>query len=303
MQLLVRRFRARFPTLASFVDKVAADNVGFLASALAWSILTAIIPVIVAILAVGGWVLHSPSAHASLVSRLSTALQGALTRADIDSMVNVSTQHTGLFALIGAAGVVWGASNVGGAVATVFVPIFGVPPRPFLYKKLLDLGMLLAATILLIVILSATAIAGLVDRLSVGWAPPAILPFILATGIAYLAAVVLFAAVYRAFPGNSWKLNRGDIWLGAAVAAALFEAFTFMFPIYARFAHFSHFSAFVFALLVLITWIFCFSFILIAGAEIVAFRTARRSQRRLDQLSDCAAVDSTAAQPVATGEH
>jgi len=72
---------------------------------------------------------------------------------------------TGLLSIIGVLGVLWGGSNVGGAISTVFQPIFHVKGRSFLVEKLIDVGMIIVFTALMLVIIGATAAGALLNRL------------------------------------------------------------------------------------------------------------------------------------------
>jgi uncharacterized BrkB/YihY/UPF0761 family membrane protein len=110
----------RHPDLKAFVQKLAKDNVGFLASGLAWSILTSIIAVMVAVVAISALLLQSPANREAVVAHLSTALAGVLSRKDIEAAVNAAQQHSGLLGIVGFLGVLWGGSNIGGSISTVF---------------------------------------------------------------------------------------------------------------------------------------------------------------------------------------
>src|SRR5437588_9426849 len=53
-----------------------------------------------------------------------------------------------------------------------------------------------------------------------------------------------------------------------------------MWPIYVRISQFSRYGAFFFSVIVLTTWIYFFSMILMVGAEFVAVPAIRQAQRR-----------------------
>src|SRR5436305_11698283 len=98
--------------------KVTKDNIGVLASIVAWNVLTALVPITVGLIALSGLALKgNPSAHHSVVSHLSSALQGVLKPSELQNLVKTSTQHTGLLGLIGFVGVLWGGSSIGGAIS------------------------------------------------------------------------------------------------------------------------------------------------------------------------------------------
>jgi membrane protein len=261
----------RHPDLKAFVQKLAKDNVGFLASGLAWSILTSIIAVMVAVVAISALLLQSPGNREAVVAHLSTSLAGVLSRKDIAAAVNAAQQHSGLLGIVGFLGVLWGGSNIGGSISTVFQPVFQVRGRPFLQEKLIDVGMILVFTVLLIVIaLSSTAIA-LLNKVVTNAPFPGIAQLLLGVGIGLIAAFALFFAIYSVFPNTDPRFKLPHVWKGAAIAAVLFEALSLMFPLYVAIARFSRYGALLAAILILTAWIYFLAVILLVGAEFVAF--------------------------------
>src|SRR5581483_4545622 len=119
--------------IKTFFKKWSADNVGMLASVIAWNALTSIVPIMVGLLAITGIILQSnPSAEHSVVSHLSAALQGVLTPKDLNQLVKASMQHTGLLGIVGFLSILWGGSNIGGAISTAFQAIFETSGRNFI---------------------------------------------------------------------------------------------------------------------------------------------------------------------------
>jgi membrane protein len=273
----------------AFIEKLRKDNIGFLGSALAWSVLISLIPIVVGLIAIASLFLQSPSAQSTMTTHLSAALQGAFTKAEIHDMVRTTVQHTGLLSIIGLLGVLWGGSKLGGAISTVFQPIFHVKGRSFLVEKLIDIGMIIVFTTLMVVIIGATAAGALLNRLISSFQVPGIVEFLVGTIIALAAAFLLFAVIYVAFPNAEPRFRLGTIWPGAAIAAVLFELLTYIWPLYAHFSHFSRYGAVIFPLLVLTAWIYFFCMILLVGAEFVAIRAlrdARAEGRRIGPSPD-----------------
>jgi membrane protein len=275
-------FLRRHPTLAAFIEKVMKDNLGLLASVVAWTLLTSIVPLMVGILAISGFLLRDPATRLDVVNHLSAALQGVLDRKDIDDLTRATVQHHGLFGVIGLLGVLWGASNVGGAISTVFQPVFQVKGRSFVREKLIDIGMFFVfAALLLLVVLSTTATAMLGRVASL--ATPRFGTLIAGTVVSLLAALVLFSLVYLVFPNTEPSFKLHHVLPGAAIAAVLFQVLTFAFPIYASVSHFQRYAGLIFSLLLLTGWIYFFAVILLIGAEFVAFGALReaRGERKL----------------------
>ncbi|PZR98872.1 MAG: hypothetical protein DLM70_16450 [Chloroflexi bacterium] len=270
----------------AFFSKFMKDNVGFLASAVAWSVLTSIVPIMVGLLAISGFVLRgNTSAQKSVVQHVSQALQGVLTSQDIQHIVQISTQHAGVLGIVGFLGILWGGSNVGGSISTVFQPIFQVKGRNFFKEKLIDIVMIFVLAYFLIVIIVATTAGTLLTKLfSTVSLPPGIVQFVIGIVVAVFAAFLLFAAIYLAFPNVKSGLKMRNVWPGAILAAVLFEILTFIFPIYSKYAHFQKYGSLLAALLLLTAWIYFFAMITLLGAEMVSFQALKEASARHEAI-------------------
>ncbi|MDQ2744860.1 MAG: YihY/virulence factor BrkB family protein [Chloroflexota bacterium] len=273
-------FMDRHPSLKAFLQKVGQDNIGFLASAVAWTLLTSIVPIVVGLTAITGFFLRDPATQAAVVSHLSSALQGVLSPTEIRNAAKASVQHAGLLGIIGILGIIWGGSNVGGTISTVFQPIFHVRGRSIPHEKGIDVVMILVYTVLMLIILVVTSAGAILNRLVSGFPLPGISTWVIGTAISLVASFLLFAVTYIVFPNTETHFKRDNIWPGAAITAVLFQLLTNIWPIYAHFAHFSKYTAILASLLVLTAWIYFFSLILIVGAEIVSFGALRQAQRQ-----------------------
>jgi uncharacterized BrkB/YihY/UPF0761 family membrane protein len=257
------------------------DNLGMLAAVVSWSVLTSVVPIMLGLLAISGFLLAgNPSAQTSVISHLSAALQGALTTKDIQEIVKASAQHAGLLGIVGFLSILWGGANVGGAISTAFQAIFEVNGRNFIVEKLIDMGMIFVFAILMVIIIAATSAAAIVSRLFSGVPIPGGATFVIGVVIGVIAAFLLFSAIYLVFPNTEPPFRFQNVWKGALVSAILFEILSFIWPIYAHFAHFSRYGAVLFPILLLTAWIYFFSMILMVGAEVVAFASIRETNRQ-----------------------
>jgi membrane protein len=272
---LAHRFFQRHRLLKSFIDKLMKDNIGLLASVISWSFLTSAVAIVIGLVALTSLFLQSPGAQSSVIDHLSAALQGTFTRQEIQDAVKATVQNNGLLGIIGFAGIIWGGSNVGGAISTVFQPIFRVGGRSFLREKVIDVSMILLLTALLIIVVFSTTAIAFLDRLISSHVPP-MNGFLLGTLVSLLAAFLLFASVYLVFPNVDRKFTARHIWSGAVTSAVLFQALTYIFPLYTSVAHLQRYGAVLGAVLLLTAWIYFFSLILLFGAEIVAFNSLLR---------------------------
>jgi membrane protein len=263
------------------LKKLSKDNIGVLASIVSWNVLTSLVPILVGLIAISGFVLRgNPSAQQSVVTHLGQALQGVLSTKDIRNLVSATTKHTGLLGIIGFVGVLWGGANVGGAISTVFQAVFEVKGRNFIIEKLIDIGMIFVFTALMIIIILGTTAGALIKRVFTSFALPGIATFVVGTAISVVAAFLLFASIYAVFPNVERRFRFGNIWKGALTAAILFEILTYIWPLYAHFAHFKSHGALLGAIALLMAWVYFFSITMIIGAEVVAFGAIGEAQSK-----------------------
>jgi membrane protein len=267
------------PTFNLFIQKVLRDNITFLASAVSWTLLTSVVPIVVGLVAISNLFLSDPASQRAVIDHLSSALQGTLTPQDIKGLVTTSVRHSGVLAIIGAVGILYGGSNVGGTFSTVFQPIFEVNGRDFLKEKLLDFCMIFVFVALMIVIIVGTTAGAVVSRLFPTAPIPGGTAFLIGTPISLAAAFLLFAVLYLVFPNPQPRFKLAHVWVGSLVAAVLFQILSFIWPLYTQVSHFSRYGAVIAPMIVLAAWIYFFSLILMVGAELIAFKAIQQANR------------------------
>lgn len=278
------------PTLRLFFRNVAKDKIGMLAGFVSWSVLTSLIPLTVGVVAIFSLFVQSPKSQADLVRQLSRLFQGAVSTQDIDTAVKALSHNSGFLGIVGALGILWGASNIGGSFATAFQVIFATRPRPFIREKLLDVGMLFVFTGLMAVILFGTTASAFLDRLASALPFPAVAQVVIVTGISLTSAFLLFSAIYSVFPNIEAGYKLRNVWLGALLAAILFQIVTTVWPLYVRLSHASRYGAALFSLIVLTAWIYSFSLILILGAEVIAAMSMSEIPRKAAANEQASAI-------------
>jgi len=272
-------------TMKTVLNKLSKDNIGSLAAIVSWNVLTSVVPILVGLLAISGFILRgNPSAQQSVITHLSSAMQGVLKPAEIKNLVAASTQHSGILGIIGFVGILWGGANVGGAISTVFQAVFEVKGRSFIIEKLIDVVMIFVLAIFMIIIIVGTTAGSVVQQLFSSFPLSGITTFIIGTAISLLAAFLLFASIYAVFPHVKERLKFANLWKGALTAAIIFEILTYIFPLYARFAHFGSHGAFLGAIALLAAWIYFFAITLLIGAEVVAFSAIREANAKGEEV-------------------
>lgn len=266
--------------IKTIFTKIMKDNLGTLASIVAWSVLTSLVPITVGLIAISAFFLKgNPSAQASVVSHLSQAVR-VLTPQDLTKLVQATIQHSGLLGLVGLLGVLWGGSSVGGAISTVFQAVFEVKGRSFIVEKLIDIGMIFVFTILMVVIIAGTTAASIINKLFTSFPLTGVTTMVIGTAISLLAAFLLFATIYAVFPNVETRFKLSNVWKGALTAAILFEILSFIFPLYVRYAHFQKDGALLGTLILLMAWVYFFAITMLIGAEVVAISALHQANKQ-----------------------
>jgi membrane protein len=217
------------------VKKFLADQAPNWAIVIAWNALFAMFPMVLVVAAILGIVLQvagvtTTQIYTRLLSLIPTDPQTA------QELVKVATgvkEQTGLLAVVGLIGLVWGGSALFGAMEQAFAVVYRVRPRNFIPGKLMSVAMVFLFTLLTGVAVTTSSVLPALNQL------PDV-PAFLAGGVAtvlqlvvgIIAGFILFTVIYFQVPNR--KLRLREVWPGALVTGILFELVTLIFPIYFR---------------------------------------------------------------------
>jgi membrane protein len=218
---------------ARVVEKFVEDQAPNWAIIIAWNALFAMFPVVLVVAAILGIVLQvagitTTQIYTRLLSLIPTDPK------TVSELVTVATsvkEQTGLLALVGLIGLIWGGSALFGAMEQAFAIAYRVRPRSFIPGKLMSAAMVFLFTILAGVAVTTSSVLPALKQL------PNV-PAFLAGGVAALlqlvigivAGFLLYLVIYFVVPNR--RLRIGQVWPGALVAGILFEVVTLIFPIY-----------------------------------------------------------------------
>jgi len=199
------------------------------AAALAFYTLFSLAPVIVMVLAIAGAVFGEEAARGALFEQLRGMLGPDGAQAVQLLLANASNKKAGLIATIMALGLLLiGATTVFGELKESLDEIWKVPPRSqsgliiMIRTRLLSFSMVLVLAFLLLVSLTInTALAAAEHYLAGYWGSAAAIMTPVSSVVSFAVIVTLFAAIFKLLPEVylPWR----DVWVGAAVTAALFQ--------------------------------------------------------------------------------
>ena len=262
-------------TLKTFAQKFNNDWSMNLAGMLAYSLITTIFPILLAILTIAFIVVGSlsPGTFNQVTHSISTALPS-----QVQSVINVSAplknmvKVTGPLAIVSIVGLIWAGSNLFTNMENAFSIVFRTGNRGFIPQKIMAVGMVIMLAILLPVSVAASSFVTASSQQFHKALPPPLGLVLAVVGPLTAVAILwlLFLAIYIVVPNI--KVPFRDAWRGAVAAAVLFGVFDVLFPLYFKFFLNGNakYGATALAVLVVIVWLWFFALITLLGAQVNA---------------------------------
>jgi membrane protein len=261
-------------TLQGFFTKFNNDWVMNFAASLAFNLITAILPILIAILAVAGFIvgLLSPAANTQFHNSLNNLFPSS--KAFVTAALASLNKSAGPLVIIAILVAIFGGSRLFITIEGFFDVIYHTRPRNVIPQNIMAIVMLLIFIVLIVPMVFTASIPALLQSLiqhSVLSQLPGNAILIDAIGIliSLLIAWVLFEAIYIVVPNQ--HISFRNSWLGAVVAAVLLQIYlSFFFPFYTT--HFlGSYTGNIALAVVLLFFFYYFAVILLLGAEINAF--------------------------------
>jgi membrane protein len=263
------------PLDSTFVQKFANDWSMNLASMMAYSLITAIFPILLTILSIVGLVLHAfLDRHIDDLARaLTSTFPGRLHSViNLPDLLRGLVQITGPLAVVSLGALLWLGSNLFANVENAFSIIFRVRGRDLLRQRIMAIGMVLVLTLLLPISLGAASFitAGSEAVRAVLPTEVGLVPHIVGPLTSLVLLWLLFLLIYIVVPNFTVRFR--DAWRGAVAAALLFDIFQILFPLYFKVFLQGNirYGAVAATVLVVIGWLWIFALITVVGAQINA---------------------------------
>ena len=257
-------------TVNEFLDK----NCPYIAGAIAFYTLLSIIPLLLAIISVLGYM--GPSTEAE---QLELAIQLAdvipvssdLIGQTVASVVSARV----VTGVVGIVGLFWMSTVVFGAIRKGINTAWGITvPRSFLKERLIDLALMLGAGLVLLIVLFSVPALGIVRETTFVVAPDSaffnnLVWNFTARLLLPALAFVTFLVLYRFLPNTDVKLS--NIWAGALGASLAFDATNLAFVWYVQnYGHYNLIYGSIGTILAMLTWVYLSSIILLFGALVTS---------------------------------
>lgn len=258
-----------------FHQKLEADNIFFLASGLAFNFLVCFIPLIMVILSILGFFLHSSQGLLGYVQLyLDRMLPQASSKITADILHLIRNRN--LVGLIGFLGLLWAATRLFSSTRTVLDKTLGISwPHGYIKEKLYDLLMVCVSGLLFLFSIIMTGIFDLIKTLPErgGLRLPEFLRIqwsgrLIGLGGGYLFSVLMFFILFRFLPSRR-PGNRVAL-ITALLIALLWEVAKTLFRLYVNFLNnFTAIYGSLGLLVVFMFWIYYSCLILVLGGEII----------------------------------
>lgn len=259
---------------ASFWQKVNEDWVLNFAGMLAYNYLTVITPILLAVLAIAGFVLGalSPATYHTFVATLGSHFPGGQGQQIVNATLTALQKEAGILLIISVITAIFTGSRLFVTLDNCFAVIYRVDVRPVIQQNIMAILMMVLFLALAPIAFFASSVPGLVLQFVL---PAGIQrnPFVL-TIEGFIAGTVvgflLFGAIYFVVP--NYKVSWKTTWPGALAAAVLLNLFEALFPIYQGvfLKNAGYGSAAGFAVVVLI-FLYYIGVITLIGAEMNAW--------------------------------
>lgn len=266
------------------LSETSSDNAALIAAGIAFYAFLAMVPMLGALVLIYGLVAEPTTVikHVTALASFLPSDVAGLVGEQLLNVVKTSDGKKGLGVILALAVAMWGARNAAGAiVGALNIAYEEEERRSFVAVTLLSLVMTLAAIALILVGGGAIAVATQLSQLlpdlgSVG--------VVLGKGLSYLLIIAIVSAatasLYRYGPCRAnakWRwLTPGSV-LFALSWAVLTQAFAFYV---ANFGDYNLTYGSLGAVMVLLTWLYLSSYVLVVGAELnseIEHQTARDS--------------------------
>lgn len=271
--------------------KAGEDNIFFLAGAIAFNILVAFVPLLLAILGIAGTVLRARGVDSATlildyVRRTLPALGEQLqVQQQLLDVFAAIIQNSGGFLGIGTLVLAWVATRLVGTLRTVLREIFDIHyDRGIVRGKLFDLKMVLTAGTLFTVSVGGSlalqiATAYGFHALGLEYGFPAGTQVLVGQFAAFTVLWTVFLLTYHFLPARrpQWRTSL----IAATFAAVAFEVLRRAFGWYAtNVANYTSTYGSVAFVFVLILWIYYSSVVFVLGGEVAQVAMQRRTRRR-----------------------
>jgi membrane protein len=269
-------------SIMGFFNKFNNDWVMNFASALAFNLITAILPILIAILGVAGLIVGrlDPTAQAQLINNIAKIFPSASKPGSSGSgtdfihlALNQLNHYAGFFVIVAVLLAIFGGSRLFISMEGYFDIIYHVRPRGFIRQNIMAILMMVVFIVLIFLMVLVASIPAAIQSIgtTIGLGPLVsnqVVNWLVSVAVSLFIGWMLFEAILIVVPNQ--HISFRNSWLGALVAAILLQIYLSLFPLYVT--HFlGNYSGNIGLVIILLFFLYYFAVILLIGAEINAY--------------------------------
>ncbi len=255
------------------IQELGDDDATHMAASVSYYAVLSLFPLVLGLSTIISTLANSPDRQEQVITFVVEYLPGS--EAFVRDTLASLARYNAAFGIVSFLSLLWAGSAVFGGITRAVNRAWDVKKDPPFYKnKPRQLLMAAGVSLLFFLSVSTTALFRLATSYTVGGAP--LEDYLGGWGMAILMEIpvllvnfLIFAVIYKFLPNTKtyWRY----MWLGAVIAAVLFEAGKHLFIWYLdNFADYSELYGSVASVVVLMVWAYFSAFILILGAEIAS---------------------------------
>jgi membrane protein len=269
----------------TLVSKFFNDRGTHLAAMVAYFALLSFVPLVLLALSLLGFA-HRADAYDFLVKELSKAFPGSSVTS-ILSLVHRVQDNAATLGIVGAVFLLWSSLSLFSALESALNIVYGRPNRSFLKGKAVAALVMTGSIVTLFLSLVVGAFGvEVLRRATPGLVGNSIVAYVVSIAVSLLGVFVFLLVIYRVLPNvpTRWR----DALPGAVVAAILLEASFQVLPVFVRLAGVNVTLRVLGGPVILLLWLYVMSNVIVFGAELNWWITARRTSH------DAVPIDSIA---------
>jgi YihY family inner membrane protein len=268
-------------TMKNFFKKVSNDWTLHQTQALSYSLIGALVPMAILLLAIVGFILNGLDHHAytQLINHLGSSSGQFASQQVLTSAANKLAKASGALAILAVIAALIFGSRLFTLLEECFDLIYHVPPRAAGPKNGLAIVMTIVAVILIPVVVLASVIPGQVvgflQRTAIN-ASSGMISNIIGIIVSLIVSFILFEIMYAVIPNRQGTVEHRIrlTWKGALVAAVILQVCLILFPLYIRFFTKGYVGQIAFVLILLV-FFYLISLAMLLGAQVNAFFVER----------------------------
>ena len=272
-------------------DNAGEDNIFFLAGGIAFNILLAAVPFVLLLVSGFATILnHSADETLADVTAIIDRLlppHAETTESPVHRLLIDIISARGAIGLYSAIGFVWFSTRLFGSLRSVLADVFDIETeRGIVQGKIFDVQITIMATLLLVaytalsayLALATTRGVELMERVGFRGDVMGGLEYLIGRVIAFAFVTTMFFALYKFLPNR--KIRWQTALLAAVFTAGMFEMAKALFTAYvAEFNPGSIYTGTLYALVIVVFWVYYAAMIFILGGEVGQVYELRRVKR------------------------